>query len=105
MRFVETPAFTRAVLSLLPDNEYRSLQLALMLRPDAGDLIPGSGGLRKFRWSLPGKGKRGGARVIYYWQRGGEVIYMLFIYSKSRQEDLTREQLRTLSKLVKENLK
>ena len=105
MRFVETPVFTRAVLSLLPDNEYRSLQLALMLRPDAGDLIPGSGGLRKFRWSLPGKGKRGGARVIYYWQRGSEVIYMLFIYAKSRQEDLTREQLRTLSKLVKENLK
>ena len=105
MRFVETPVFTRAVLNLLSDDEYRSLQLALMLRPDAGDLIPGSGGLRKLRWSMPGKGKRGGARLIYYWQRGGDVIYMLFIYAKSRQDDLTPEQLRTLSKLVKENLK
>lgn len=47
MRFVETPVFTRAVLNLLSDDEYRSLQLALVLRPDAGDLIPGSGGLRK----------------------------------------------------------
>jgi mRNA-degrading endonuclease RelE of RelBE toxin-antitoxin system len=105
MRFVETPAFTRALLSLLSDDEYRALQLALMLRPDAGDLIPGSGGLRKLRWGLQGKGKRGGTRLIYYWQRGGEVIYMLFIYAKSRQEDLTPEQLKTLSKLVKENLK
>ena len=105
MRFVETPVFTRALLSLLSDDEYRSLQLALMLRPDAGDLIPGSGGLRKFRWSLSGKGKRGGTRLIYYWRRGGEVIYMLFIYAKNRQEDLTPEQLKTLRKLVKENLK
>jgi hypothetical protein len=105
MRFVETAVFTRALLNLLSDDEYRSLQLALMLRPDAGDLIPGSGGLRKIRWSLSGKGKRGGTRLIYYWPRGGEVIYMLFIYAKSRQEDLTSEQLKTLSKLVKENLK
>ena len=98
MRFVETAVFTRALMSLLSDDEYRSLQLALMLRPEAGDLIPGSGGLRKLRWSLSGKGKRGGTRLIYYWQLGSEIIYMLFIYAKSRQGDLTPEQLKTLSR-------
>ncbi len=105
MRFVETAVCTRALLNLLSDDEYRALQLTLMLRPDAGDLMPRSGGLRKFRWSLSGRGKRGGARLIYYWQLGGDIIYMLFIYAKNRQEDLTPEQLKTLSKLVKENLK
>ena len=105
MRFIETPVFTRELQGLLSDDDYRSLQLALLLRPDAGALIPSGGGLRKLRWSLPGKGKRGGARVIYYWQREEDVIYMLFVYSKSRQEDLSQEQLRILRKLVKENLK
>ena len=105
MRFIETPVFTRALIDLLPDDEYRALQLALMLRPGAGDLIPGSGGLRKLRWSVAGKGKRGGTRLIYYWQLGGDIIYMLFIYTKNRQEDITPAQLKTLSKLVKEYLK
>jgi mRNA-degrading endonuclease RelE of RelBE toxin-antitoxin system len=105
MRFVETLVFTRGIQELLPDEVYRSLQLALLFRPEAGAIIPGSGGLRKIRWSLPGKGKRGGVRVIYYWHRSEEVIYMLLIYQKARQEDLTQEQLRVLRKFVKENLK
>ena len=105
MRFVETPVFTRLVQDLLPDDDYRCLQFSLLLRPEAGAIIPGGGGLRKVRWSLPGKGKRGGLRVIYYWHRAEEVIYLLLIYQKSRQEDLTQEQLRLLRKLVKENFK
>ena len=105
MRFVETPTFTQEVLDLLPDDLYRALQLALWSRPEAGAIISGGGGVRKIRWSLPGKGKRGGVRVIYYWQRSEEIIYMLWIYPKSRQEDLTPEQLKTLRRLVKENLK
>lgn len=67
MLFVETPVFTRELQTLLPDDVYSSLQLALMFRPEAGAVIPGGAGLRKIRWSLPGKGKRGGVRVIYYW--------------------------------------
>lgn len=66
MLFVETSIFTRQVTELLPDEEYKRLQEAQLLRPAAGDLIPGSGGLRKLRWRLADKGKRGGVRIIYY---------------------------------------
>ena len=60
MVFVETPIFTKLARNLLPDDDYRVLQQALVLRPEAGDIIPGSGGLRKIRWNVAGKGKRGG---------------------------------------------
>ena len=91
-------AFAGAVL---PDDEYKQLQVALMLRPDAGDLTRGSGGLRKIRWNLAGSGKRGGLRVIYYWD-APDTVYMLLAYRKNVQDDLTRTQLRTLRRLVKE---
>jgi hypothetical protein len=102
MRFIETPVFTRAVVELLDDEQYRSLQLALFLRPDAGPVIRGSGGLRKLRWSLPGTGKRGGLRVLYFWDEATETFYLLYLYRKNRQEDLTARQLRVLSRLVRE---
>ncbi|MGH7847431.1 MAG: type II toxin-antitoxin system RelE/ParE family toxin [Candidatus Binatia bacterium] len=89
----------------MSDDDYRALQSALLLRPAAGAIIPGGSGLRKLRWGFAGTGKRGGLRVIYYWQKAEECIYMLLVYPKSRQEDLTPEQLRVLRKLVKENLK
>ena len=79
--------------------------LALLLRPECGTLIRGSGGLRKVRWTVPGRGKRGGVRVIYYWAKAEDVIYMLLIYPKSRQEDLTPRQLKILRKLVQEEFK
>jgi hypothetical protein len=103
MIFVETSIFTKEIQNLIPDDVYRMLQTALMLRPDAGRLIRGSGGLRKIRWSLPGKGKRGALRVIYYWSPP-ETIFMLFPYRKAEQEDLTPEQLKLLRKMVKELL-
>lgn len=105
MLFVETPVFTRELQDLMSDDDYRALQSALLLRPEAGALIPGGGDLRKVRWGLPGTGKRGGLRLIYYWQKAEDRIYMLLVYRKSRQEDLTPQQLRVLRKLVKENLK
>jgi len=67
MVIVETSIFTRQVQDLLSDDEYRSLQITLAKRPEVGALIEGSGGLRKVRWALAGRGKRGGVRVIYYW--------------------------------------
>jgi hypothetical protein len=105
MRFVETPVFTRALRRLLSDEAYRALQLALLLRPEQGPQIPGSGGLRKLRWRTPGHGKRGGLRVIYYWAPAGETFYMLYAYSKNEQGDLTRAQVRVLGQLVREEFK
>jgi mRNA-degrading endonuclease RelE of RelBE toxin-antitoxin system len=105
VHFVETPVFTRQVEDLLGDAEYRALQLALFLRPEQGSLVPGTGGLRKLRWKTSGQGKRGGLRVIYYWDVKRSVIYMLLAYPKNRQEDLTPEQKRILTQLVREELK
>ena len=105
MRFLETPVFTTAVTSLLSDEEYRQLQLALLIRPEQGALIRGSGGLRKVRWGAGGRGKRGGVRVIYYWHRGDQTLYMLLVYSKSAQDDLTAAQLRVLRRLVQEEFR
>jgi len=103
MVFIETSIFTREIQWLLPDESYRMLQSVLMLRPDAGSVIRGSGGLRKIRWNLPGSGKRGALRVIYFWSPP-DTIFMLFPYRKTDQEDLTSEQLKLLRKMVKEFL-
>lgn len=103
MKFIETSIFTKQAQKLLPDESYRMLQSALMFRPDAGPVIIGSGGLRKIRWKLPGSGKRGALRLIYYWDPP-ENIYMIFIYKKTDQEDLTPLQIKALKKLIKENM-
>jgi mRNA-degrading endonuclease RelE of RelBE toxin-antitoxin system len=105
MRFIETPIFTKELRVLLKDDEYRALQTALLFRPEQGPIIPGSGGLRKMRWGGLGKGKRGGNRIIYYWDPKTEVAYMLFIYNKADQTDLTRSQLKLLAHIVQEEFK
>jgi hypothetical protein len=104
MRFVETSVFTTVLQRHLDDERYRQLQIALMLRPEQGPVIKGSGGLRKVRWAQAG-GKRGGVRVIYYWAPGESVFYMLYIYAKVEQGDLTPLQVRALAKVVREELK
>ena len=105
VRFVETPVFTEDIENELSLDEYRQLQLALLLRPAQGSLIRGSGGLRKVRWRRAGGGKRGGLRVIYYWEVASETLYMLTVYRKNDQEDLTPRQAATLQRLVREEFK
>jgi len=105
MEFVETPTFTRLVLALMDDDDYARLQPTLALRPDLGRLIPGGGGIRKMRWAGCGRGKRGGLRLIYYWQTADERIWMLLLYPKSERDDLSATQMRQLRILVKEFLR
>jgi len=107
LEFLETPIFTRRIAELLSESEYASLQGALIVNPESGDLIPGTGGLRKIRWqeSQRGKGKRGGVRIIYYWYRPESLIYMLLAYSKGEQDDLSASEKRILKRLVAEEFK
>jgi mRNA-degrading endonuclease RelE of RelBE toxin-antitoxin system len=102
MVIIETSVFTRQVQKLLNDDAYRELQIALSERPEMGVIIVGSGGLRKVRWAAQGRGKRGGVRVIYYWAVEQDRLLMLLMYSKSERDDLTREQLRILRRIVEE---
>lgn len=99
MLFIETPVFTKRVKSLLDDEAYRALQLKLMGTPEAGDLIEGTGGLRKIRVAAKGHGTRGGARVIYYHFVSASQLAMLYIYPKNEEQELSsakRSALRTI---------
>ena len=100
MELVETPIFTNQVAAELDEDEYRLLQLHLLQHPESGSVIPESGGLRKLRWKLPGRGKRGGARVIYYWRKTASRLFLLFLYPKNERSDLSRSQLKVLRKWV-----
>lgn len=102
MVFVELTPFIAFRENYWSDDELRALQSRLLITPDAGDLIRGGSGLRKLRWAAQGRGKRGGARVIYYWHVPGERIYLIYGYVKSRQEDLTPRQIAALSELMRE---
>jgi hypothetical protein len=104
MEFIETPTFTRQILALLPDDDYRGLQNELMENPERGDIIKGGGGVRKVRYAAMGHGKRGGIRVIYYWLRDDGQIYMLLAYPKSEKDNLTDKETALLRDFVKDVL-
>ena len=99
MLFIETRVFTRQVTNLLSDEQYILLQQLLFSRPRIGSVIRGGGGLRKVRWSLPGQGKSGEVRIIYFLPTNDRIL-LLFMYRKTDQADLTREQLRQLGDLI-----
>lgn len=100
--FIELPAFGRVRAKYLTDADYLALQNALMQQPTAGDVIEGTGGLRKLRHADPrrGKGKRGGLRVIYYWWLGGDRFWLFTVYDKDEATDLTSAQRKALKHML-----
>jgi len=100
LSFIETKLFTKLVSEHLSDEEYAQLQDALIRDPQVGDLIPGSGGVRKVRWGVKGRGKRGGIRVIYYARTRQGQIWMLTLYAKNVAETIPAHVLRQIKEEI-----
>jgi len=100
IEFIETSVFTKQIKEIASDDELRVLQTELINQPDKGDLIQGTGGFRKVRMALSGKGKSGGARVIYYIVKA-DRIYLVMAYPKSRKDSLNQSEKSQLKQLAK----
>lgn len=98
--FIEHPVFTKRIAELLSDEKYREFQLNLAANPHTGDVIPGLGGLRKIRLALPGRGKRGGARVLYLLFVNEETVFLLYVFTKGEFGDLPPDKKRVIKALV-----
>ena len=104
--FIELPAFARFRADYLDDDGFRGLQRSMLMNPEAGDVIEGTGGLRKLRYGDPrrGKGKRGGLRVIYYWWDGGRQFWLFTLYDKDEMENLSADEKKALKRMLKVEL-
>ncbi len=98
--FIETKLFTRLVQEYLTDDEYRELQAHLLDDPEAGDVISGSGGVRKLRWRATGRGKSGGFRIVYFVKMDQGELWMLTMYPKNVKETISAAVLRKIRKEV-----
>lgn len=99
MEFIEAVAFTKYVYDYLSEDEYMGLQSFLLQYPESGKVVRGSGGVRKVRWAMAGKGKSSGVRIIYYFKKQDDEIWLLTIYSKNEVENIPAH---ILSQIVKE---
>ncbi len=100
--FIETPVFTKRLSGLLDDDSYAAFQRQLAVRPEAGDVIEGAGGIRKIRVASQGHGKRGGSRVIYYHFSSSDQIALLLIYPKNEKDDLTPDECKILKRIIEQ---
>ncbi|MEI6290884.1 MAG: type II toxin-antitoxin system RelE/ParE family toxin [Chloroflexota bacterium] len=100
MEFIEASSFSKHIYEYLTDDEYSGLQSYLLQNPESGKVVPGSGGVRKVRWAMSGKGKSGGVRVIYYFKRQDDEIWLLTIYSKNEVENIPAHVLRQIAKEI-----
>jgi hypothetical protein len=107
LEFVEAPPFTRWLPTYLTDEEYRKLQAFLTADPEAGNVVPGTGGFRKLRWAdaRRGKGKRGGLRVVYYYLANDDQIWLMTLYGKDEAADLTAQEKKLLKAALAEELR
>src|SRR6185369_17286105 len=100
MTVVETARFLKDVKSLLSHSEREELVAFVGANPEAGEIIPETGGLRKIRWALAGRGKRGGARVIYYWHSERLPLFLLAAYGKNEKANLSKAERNAIAKLI-----
>lgn len=100
MTFIELPLFTELITDLVGDTSYAEFQRELLRQPGKGDLMQNAGGLRKVRLRLPGRGKSGGARVIYLYLERHDTIVLFYVYTKAKSENLTADQLKRLRNAV-----
>lgn len=102
MELIETSVFTKQIVELLEDEEYRTFQTELAANPAKGPIIRGGGGIRKIRVAVGSRGKSGGARVIYYWAVRRNLIVLLYAFPKNVAANLSAKQTALLAKAVKE---
>ena len=102
MEFIEATAFTKYVYDYLSEDEYLGLQSFLLQYPEAGKVVRGSGGVRKVRWAIAGKGKSGGVRVIYYWKKQEDEIWLLTLYAKNEASTIPSHVLKKIADEIKE---
>jgi len=100
LTFVETKLFTSLVGGYLSDDEYGALQLSIAANPEAGEIVRGSGGVRKLRWSGAGRGKRGGIRVIYYLRTTRGEVWMLTLYAKNEADSIPAHVLKRIKEEI-----
>ncbi len=102
MEFIEASAFTKFVYEYLNEDEFLGLQWYLFMNPESGDVVPGSGGVRKLRWKMAGRGKSGGVRVIYFYMKQNDEIWLLTIYAKNEIANIPAHILRQIAKEIED---
>lgn len=98
----ELPPFTKKAAKILNPEQQEALHRYLVQNPDKGDVVPGTGGIRKLRWAADGRGKRGGARVIYFYHVVGSTIYLMACYTKKEQDDISPQVKKQLKAIVEQ---
>ena len=101
MIFIETSIFSRMIYKYITDDEYSNLQNMLFMNPSTGKMIRGTGGLRKLRWAKQGRGKSGGIRIIYYWNKNESEIWLLTVYGKNERDSISSHILNKIAEVLK----